>query len=47
MRPFKICIEFSLEQPKGGIHFVVPDIEGSYTERAVHCFSYGHENASR
>ncbi|KAJ8315654.1 hypothetical protein KUTeg_007804 [Tegillarca granosa] len=47
MRPFKICIEFSLEQPEGGIHFVVPDIEGTYTERAAHCFSYGHENSSR
>lgn len=28
----RVGIEFSLEQPQGGIHFVVPPKEGSYAE---------------
>ncbi|KAK3090048.1 hypothetical protein FSP39_008810, partial [Pinctada imbricata] len=47
MRPFKLSIEFSLEMPKGGVHFVMPDIEGSLVERAAHMYTYGHSNASR
>lgn len=43
----RIGIEFSLEQPQGGLHFVVPDTEGSMVERAAHLFTYGHENSSR
>ena len=28
----RVSIEFSLERPQGGIHFVVPDTEGSMAE---------------
>lgn len=28
----RVGIEFSLEQPQGGIHFVTPAIEGTYAE---------------
>lgn len=28
----RISIEFSLEQPQGGVHFVVPNCEGSLAE---------------
>lgn len=28
----RVGIEFSLEQPQGGIHFVVPPKEGTYAE---------------
>ena len=31
-RPLRIGIEFSLEQPAGGLHFVVPPGEGSLAE---------------
>ncbi|KAI0209910.1 Transcription initiation factor TFIID subunit 2 [Lamellibrachia satsuma] len=47
MKPFRVCIEFSLEQPKGGIKFVVPDLDGTMLERGAHLFTYGHENSSR
>ncbi|ESP05566.1 hypothetical protein LOTGIDRAFT_228096 [Lottia gigantea] len=47
LRPFRICIEYSLENPKGGIHFVVPDINDDMADRGAHMFSYGHENSSR
>ncbi|KAG5887800.1 hypothetical protein JTB14_019391 [Gonioctena quinquepunctata] len=43
----RVGIEFSLEQPQGGIHFVVPTKEGTYAERGVHLFTYGHQNSSR
>ncbi|CAH1119125.1 unnamed protein product [Phaedon cochleariae] len=43
----RVGIEFSLEQSEGGIHFVVPPKEGSYAERGVHLFTYGHQNSSR
>jgi transcription initiation factor TFIID subunit 2 len=43
----RVGIEFSLEQPQGGIHFVVPPKEGTYAERGVHLFTYGHQNSSR
>lgn len=46
-RGLRVGIEFSLEQPQGGIHFVIPDTEGSLAERAAHMFTYGHENSSR
>lgn len=47
-----ITIEFGLERPLGGLHFVVPVIaEGeiplTYAERGAHLFSYGYENCSR
>ncbi|KAK3592160.1 hypothetical protein CHS0354_019451 [Potamilus streckersoni] len=47
LRPIRVCIEFSLEQPKSGIQFVVPSMEGSLVERGAHLFTYGHENSSR
>lgn len=28
----RVGIEFSLEQPQGGLHFVVPPGEGTYAE---------------
>lgn len=31
-RSVRIGVEFSLEQPQGGIHFVIPDCEGSLAE---------------
>lgn len=47
LQPFHISVEFSLEHPKGGLHFVVPNMEGSLVERGAHMFSYRHENSSR
>lgn len=46
-KPLKISIDFTLEEPKGGIHFVVPDIDGTIAERACHLYTYGHENSAR
>ena len=43
----KVYIEFSLDQPKGGLHFVVPDVEGSMAERGAHVFSFGYQNSTR
>ncbi|XP_061737606.1 transcription initiation factor TFIID subunit 2 isoform X2 [Nerophis ophidion] len=43
----KVYIEYSLDQPKGGLHFVVPDMEGSLSERGAHVFSFGHHNSTR
>lgn len=31
-QPLRVGIEFSLEQPEGGIQFVVPDCEGTLQE---------------
>lgn len=31
-RGLRISIEFSLEQPQGGVHFVVPNCEGTLAE---------------
>lgn len=31
-RGLRIGIEFSLEQPQGGVHFVVPNCEGTLAE---------------
>ncbi|XP_029828868.2 transcription initiation factor TFIID subunit 2 [Ixodes scapularis] len=46
-KALRVSVEFSLERPQGGIHFVVPDCEGSLAERGAHLFTYGHENSSR
>ncbi|KAJ4440026.1 Transcription initiation factor TFIID subunit 2, partial [Periplaneta americana] len=55
-RALRIGIEFSLEQPQGGVHFVIPNCEGTLAEEALksavfqrgaHMFTYGHENSSR
>ncbi|CAG9763929.1 unnamed protein product [Ceutorhynchus assimilis] len=43
----RVGLEFSLEQPQGGIHFVCPQKDGTYAERGVHLFTYGHQNSSR
>jgi len=43
----KVSVEFSLEDPLGGVHFVVPEGEGSLAERSAHLFTYGHENCAR
>uniref|UniRef100_A0A8C7LC32 Transcription initiation factor TFIID subunit 2 n=1 Tax=Oncorhynchus kisutch TaxID=8019 RepID=A0A8C7LC32_ONCKI len=47
MNVLKVYIEFSLDQPKGGLHFVVPDVEGSMAERGAHVFSFGYQNSTR
>ncbi|GFR89331.1 transcription initiation factor TFIID subunit 2, partial [Elysia marginata] len=44
---FQMCVEFSVQQPQGGVHFVVPDMPGSMAERSAHMFTYGVENSSR
>nr|CAG4643703.1 EOG090X00M6 [Lepidurus arcticus] len=46
-RPLRIGIEFSLEQPSSGLHFVVPPGEGSLAERGAHLYTCGYENSSR
>ncbi|XP_058065181.1 transcription initiation factor TFIID subunit 2 [Anopheles bellator] len=46
-RGLRIGIEFSLENPLGGVHFVIPEGEGTMEERGAHMFTYGHENSSR
>lgn len=33
---FKIGVEYSLEQPSGGVHFVIPEGEGSLVEVYFH-----------
>lgn len=45
LKVLKVYIEFSLDQPKGGLHFVVPDVEGSMAERGAHVFSFGYQNS--
>ncbi|KAK7101291.1 hypothetical protein V1264_024091 [Littorina saxatilis] len=47
LRPFRMTIEFSLENPQGGVHFVLPDMEGTLAERSAHMFTIGKENSSR
>lgn len=46
-KPVRVSIEFALEKPQGGIHFVVPDCEGTMAERCAHMFTYAADNASR
>lgn len=50
-RGLRVGIEFSLEDPDGGIHFVIPN-DGTENPNAMndlgaHMFTYGHENSSR
>ncbi|TNN12019.1 Transcription initiation factor TFIID subunit 2 [Schistosoma japonicum] len=45
--PFIITIEFSLNKPKSGFYFVVPEGEGSLSERGVHAFTACTPNCSR
>lgn len=47
-RGLRIGIEFSLESPEGGIHFVIPETdEPAGPTHPAHMFTYGHENSSR
>lgn len=58
-KPLKVGIEFSFENPVGGIHFVVPNcnenndskkgqaVVKTMAERAAHMFTCSHENSSR
>ncbi|CAG0916730.1 unnamed protein product [Notodromas monacha] len=45
--PIRVTVEFSFEQPQGGIQFVVPECEGTLVERAAHMFTYTHWNSAR
>ncbi|XP_006814911.1 transcription initiation factor TFIID subunit 2-like, partial [Saccoglossus kowalevskii] len=47
LKPLRVSIEYSLEKPQGGIQFVVPEIEGTMTEKSAHMFTYGYENSAR
>jgi len=46
-KPICVSIDFTLENPKGGIQFVVPKNNGDVSDCAAHLFTYGHENTSR
>lgn len=46
-RGLRVGVEFSLEAPEGGIHFVIPEGEGAMHELGAHMYTYGHENSSR
>uniref|UniRef100_A0A336MKX7 Transcription initiation factor TFIID subunit 2 n=1 Tax=Culicoides sonorensis TaxID=179676 RepID=A0A336MKX7_CULSO len=46
-RGLRVGIEFSLEDPKAGMHFVVPEGEGTMVERAAHMYTQNYENSSR
>lgn len=39
-RALRLGIEFSLEQPQGGVHFVIPDCEGTLAEVCSRCNLY-------
>lgn len=43
----RINIEFAIEEPAGGIHFVIPDCEGTMAERGAHMYTCCEENSSR
>lgn len=47
LRSFSLFIEFIVQNPVGGVHFVVPDVPGTMAERSAHMFTYGVENCSR
>ncbi|XP_065359365.1 transcription initiation factor TFIID subunit 2 [Calliphora vicina] len=47
-RGLRIGIEFSLENPQGGIHFVIPPTSEDETQpNSSHMFTYAYENSSR
>lgn len=46
-RGLRVGIEFSLENPEGGVHFVIPDPDEAISKQAAHMFTYTHENSSR
>src|SRR6218665_2303968 len=47
MKSINVNIEFKIEKPKGGIKFVVPDLDGTLLDRGAHVFTCGRENSSR
>lgn len=47
LQPLRLNIEFSIEQAEAGLHFVLPNVEGTLAERGAHMFSYRQENSSR
>ncbi|XP_055376719.1 transcription initiation factor TFIID subunit 2 [Condylostylus longicornis] len=46
-RGLRVGVEFSLEAPEGGLHFVIPEQDGTKVPNCAHMFSYGHENSTR
>lgn len=46
-KTLKLRIDFSLEKPQGGVHFVIPNAEGTLAEKGAHLFTYRFENSSR
>lgn len=46
-QPLRITLEFSLNKPKSGIYFVVPEGEGSLLERGVYAFTSFTPNCAR
>lgn len=46
-RGLRVSIEFSMEEPQGGVHFVVPEDTSQMIELGAHMFTYGFENSSR
>ena len=46
-RNIKVMVEFAIERPLGGIHFVIPQTDGSLGEIGAHLFTAGYENCSR
>lgn len=47
-RGLRIGIEFSMEDPQGGIHFVIPPTsEDEQQPNSAHMFTYAYENSTR
>ncbi|XP_004530837.1 transcription initiation factor TFIID subunit 2 isoform X1 [Ceratitis capitata] len=47
-RGLRIGIEFSMEDPRGGIHFVIPPTSEDETQpNSAHMFTYAYENSTR
>lgn len=45
--PIRIGIEFSVEEPEGGIHFVIVDNDDPTMVNPSHMYTHGHENSTR
>ena len=41
-RGMRVAIEFSIEQPQGGLHFVIPECEGTLVEVNSFEFEFNH-----
>lgn len=46
-KPLRIGLEFSLENPEGGIHFVIVENDDPMAVNASHMYTHGHENSTR